>query len=115
VKPATHTQENKHLQFVLCRFQYGKIEKNLKILSVHNATLYELKYFTTDNAYFSMSLHSRRRSNVFEDASFWFLPTSNQILPNFTQFNQICPNLPKKFARRCSRVLSFYTSLRVWL
>jgi len=45
--------------------------------------------------------HSRRRSNVFWDARFSFLPKPNQILPkfypiypNFTQFTQILPNYP---------------------
>jgi len=38
--------------------------------------------------------HSHRRSNVFGDARFWFLPKPNQILPEFypiyRNFTQIC-------------------------
>jgi len=52
--------------------------------------------------------HNCRRSNIFADARFWFLPKPSQILPKFSQilrkFPQIypklskfCPNLPKKF------------------
>jgi len=35
--------------------------------------------------------HNRKKSNVFEDAKFWFLPKPNQILPNFTPFIQVLP------------------------
>jgi len=73
---------------------------------------------------FSFSpLHTRRRSNVFGDARFWFLPKPNQILPNlikfypnFTKSNQILPNLIKfypnftKFTQILPKLYQIYSN-----
>jgi len=44
--------------------------------------------------------HSRRRSNVFRDASFWFCPNLDHFCPNFAQislkFAKCCPNFAQK-------------------
>jgi len=47
--------------------------------------------------------HSRKRSNVFGNARFWFLPKPNQILPKFysiyLNLPKYYPNLPKNLLR----------------
>jgi len=53
--------------------------------------------------------HSHRRSNVFGDAKFRFLPKPNQILPNLSKFylskfiqpyiTQICPNFAQIYLK----------------
>jgi len=59
-----------------------------------------------------LKVHRRRRSSVFGNARFWFLPKPNQILPKFctiySNLLKFYPNLPKfclNFTQICLNLL----------
>jgi len=67
----------------LCWFKYVSIEKNAYLSATIRVIFdWHLCMISANGLWDNIIKHSRRRSNVFEDARFWFCPN-----------NHICPNL----------------------